>query len=138
VRYLQAGITSAVTTGMKKHAAARFGNQRVPDRYPEGDRCGRDVDDIVSSLDTRKPTATRSTSVRAAIAGRPTTCATTPCCSTSTGSTTRRSMPKRAVAVVGPGKGGQHLMAELEAQNLFFPPGTAKVLCVGGYLLQGG
>jgi FAD/FMN-containing dehydrogenase len=42
------------------------------------------------------------------------------------------------VAVVGPGKGGSILMAELEAQNLFFPAGHCKGVCVGGYLLQGG
>ena len=42
------------------------------------------------------------------------------------------------VAVVGPGKGGSLLMADLEAQGLFFPGGHCKGVCVGGYLLQGG
>lgn len=41
-------------------------------------------------------------------------------------------------AVVGPGKGGSLLMADLEAQNFFFPGGHCKGVCVGGYLLQGG
>ncbi|WP_205872927.1 FAD-binding oxidoreductase [Mycobacterium camsae] len=41
-------------------------------------------------------------------------------------------------AVVGPGKGGSLLMADLEAQNLFFPGGHCKGVCLGGYLLQGG
>jgi FAD/FMN-containing dehydrogenase len=44
----------------------------------------------------------------------------------------------RGVAVVGPGKGGSPLMADLEARGLFFPGGHCKGVCVGGYLLQGG
>jgi len=44
----------------------------------------------------------------------------------------------RRVAVVGPGKGGSALAAELDAQGLFFPAGHCKGVCVGGYLLQGG
>jgi len=45
---------------------------------------------------------------------------------------------EKGIAVVGPGKGGSVLMSELEAQNLFFPAGHCKGVCVGGYLLQGG
>jgi FAD/FMN-containing dehydrogenase len=44
----------------------------------------------------------------------------------------------RMVAVVGPGKGGSELAAELESQRLFFPTGHCKGVCIGGYLLQGG
>ncbi|ORV87514.1 oxidoreductase [Mycobacterium interjectum] len=44
----------------------------------------------------------------------------------------------KKTAVVGPGKGGSLLMADLEAQNLFFPGGHCKGVCLGGYLLQGG
>ena len=44
----------------------------------------------------------------------------------------------RKVAVVGPGKGGSVLAAELDAQGLFFPTGHCKGVCIGGYLLQGG
>lgn len=44
----------------------------------------------------------------------------------------------KALAIVGPGKGGSVLMAELESQNLFFPGGHCKGVCLGGYLLQGG
>ncbi|MGO9693821.1 MAG: FAD-binding oxidoreductase [Mycobacterium sp.] len=44
----------------------------------------------------------------------------------------------KGVAVVGPGRGGSLLMADLEAQNLFFPGGHCKGVCLGGYLLQGG
>ncbi|MDM3972766.1 FAD-binding oxidoreductase [Mycobacterium marseillense] len=44
----------------------------------------------------------------------------------------------RGLAVAGPGKGGSLLMADLEAQNLFFPGGHCKGVCLGGYLLQGG
>ncbi|CAN5149687.1 FAD-binding oxidoreductase [soil metagenome] len=42
------------------------------------------------------------------------------------------------VAVVGPGKGGSILAAELDAQGLFFPAGHCKGVRIGGYLLQGG
>jgi FAD/FMN-containing dehydrogenase len=45
---------------------------------------------------------------------------------------------ERMVAVVGPGKGGSELAAELDAQGLFFPTGHCKGVCIGGYLLQGG
>lgn len=45
---------------------------------------------------------------------------------------------EKGVAVAGPGKGGSLLMADLEAQNLFFPGGHCKGVCLGGYLLQGG
>ncbi|OBG36060.1 FAD-binding oxidoreductase [Mycobacterium sp. E3198] len=45
---------------------------------------------------------------------------------------------EKKTAVAGPGKGGSLLMAELEAQNLFFPGGHCKGVCLGGYLLQGG
>jgi len=45
---------------------------------------------------------------------------------------------EKRLAVVGPGKGGSALMADLEARGLFFPGGHCKGVCVGGYLLQGG
>ncbi|CAN5749480.1 FAD-binding oxidoreductase [soil metagenome] len=44
----------------------------------------------------------------------------------------------RMVAVVGPGKGGSVLAAELAAAGLFFPTGHCKGVAIGGYLLQGG
>jgi FAD/FMN-containing dehydrogenase len=44
----------------------------------------------------------------------------------------------RMVAVVGPGKGGSVLAAELDEQGLFFPAGHCKGVRIGGYLLQGG
>jgi FAD/FMN-containing dehydrogenase len=45
---------------------------------------------------------------------------------------------EKSRAVVGPGKGGSLLMADLQEQNLFFPGGHCKGVCLGGYLLQGG
>jgi FAD/FMN-containing dehydrogenase len=41
-------------------------------------------------------------------------------------------------AAVGPGKKGNELCMQLEAQDLFFPAGHCKGVAVGGYLLQGG
>jgi FAD/FMN-containing dehydrogenase len=45
---------------------------------------------------------------------------------------------ERMVAVVGPGKDGSVLAAELDAQGLFFPAGHCTGVALGGYLLQGG
>ena len=45
---------------------------------------------------------------------------------------------EKGLAVAGPGKGGSLLMADLQEQNLFFPGGHCKGVCLGGYLLQGG
>ena len=45
---------------------------------------------------------------------------------------------EKSLAVVGPGKGGSLLMADLQEQGLFFPGGHCKGVCLGGYLLQGG
>jgi FAD/FMN-containing dehydrogenase len=41
-------------------------------------------------------------------------------------------------AKAGPGVGGSVLMSALFKQNLFFPAGHCKGVCIGGYLLQGG
>ncbi|QZT57190.1 FAD-binding oxidoreductase [Mycolicibacterium austroafricanum] len=41
-------------------------------------------------------------------------------------------------AVVGPGVGGSVLAGRLWEQDLFFPAGHCKGVCIGGYLLQGG
>ncbi|WP_118915164.1 FAD-binding oxidoreductase [Mycobacterium shigaense] len=45
---------------------------------------------------------------------------------------------EKSLAVVGPGKGGSLLMADLQERGLFFPGGHCKGVCLGGYLLQGG
>lgn len=42
------------------------------------------------------------------------------------------------VAQAGPGVGGSDLLKALYAQELFFPAGHCKGVCIGGYLLQGG
>jgi FAD binding domain len=42
------------------------------------------------------------------------------------------------IAKAGPGVGGSILLTELFKQNLFFPAGHCKGVCIGGYLLQGG
>jgi FAD/FMN-containing dehydrogenase len=45
---------------------------------------------------------------------------------------------ERRVAIVGPGKVGSVLSAELDKQGLFFPTGHCEGIGLGGYLLQGG
>ncbi|MBX7181091.1 MAG: FAD-binding protein [Bacteroidia bacterium] len=42
------------------------------------------------------------------------------------------------LAKAGPGVGGSVLLKALVNQNLFFPAGHCKGVCIGGYLLQGG
>ncbi len=42
------------------------------------------------------------------------------------------------VATAGPGVGGSDLLNALFKQDLFFPAGHCKGVCIGGYLLQGG
>jgi len=41
-------------------------------------------------------------------------------------------------AMAGPAVGGSTLMKALYKDNLFFPAGHCQVVCLGGYLLQGG
>lgn len=41
-------------------------------------------------------------------------------------------------ATAEPGMGGSVLLAELMKQDLFFPVGHCRGVCIGGYLLQGG
>jgi FAD/FMN-containing dehydrogenase len=41
-------------------------------------------------------------------------------------------------AIAEPGVGGSTLLTELFNQDLFFPAGHCKGVCIGGYLLQGG
>lgn len=45
---------------------------------------------------------------------------------------------KTMTAKAGPGVGGSVLMSALYKQQLFFPAGHCKGVCIGGYLLQGG
>ena len=44
----------------------------------------------------------------------------------------------RMTAKVGPAVGGSVLLGELFKQDMFFPAGHCKGVCLGGYLLQGG
>src|SRR4029077_18617591 len=46
--------------------------------------------------------------------------------------------PDRMIADVGPGKVASVFAAELDAQRLFFHAVHFEVICLGGYLLQGG
>ena len=41
-------------------------------------------------------------------------------------------------ATTGPGRAGHELAAMLKRENLFFPSGHCRGVCVGGFLLQGG
>ena len=45
---------------------------------------------------------------------------------------------EKMTAWAGPAAGGSVLLSALMKQNLFFPAGHCKGVCIGGYLLQGG
>lgn len=113
-------------------------NQRVPERYPEVIVQAADTDDVVAALRYAKANKL-NVSIRS---GGHSWAAN----HLRDGALLldmhridhARIDAEKGIAVVGPGKGGSILMGELEAQNLFFPAGHCKGVCVGGYLLQGG
>ncbi|OBK31540.1 oxidoreductase [Mycobacterium asiaticum] len=113
-------------------------NQRVPERYPEVIVVAVDTDDIVAAVRYAKA---NKLNVNIRAGGH----------SWAANHLREGALlldvhridharidAEKGTAVVGPGKGGSILMGELEAQNLFFPAGHCKGVCVGGYLLQGG
>ena len=123
------------------YEAARRGtvwHQRVPERYPEVIVQAVDADDIIAGLRYAKANGHQGQHRFgwAQLRGQP---------SARRRRAARRQPPRprhdrrrEGLAVAGPGKGGSLLMADLEAQNLFFPGGHCKGVCLGGYLLQGG
>ncbi|OBH82921.1 FAD-binding oxidoreductase [Mycobacterium sp. E2989] len=113
-------------------------HQRVPDRYPEVILQAVDADDIVAGI---RYATTHGLKVSVVSGGH----------SFAASHLRDGSVlldvsrldhvsidTEQGLARVGPGKGGSLLMAELEAQGLFFPGGHCKGVCLGGYLLQGG
>ncbi|OMC55611.1 oxidoreductase [Mycobacterium sp. IS-836] len=123
------------------YEAARRGtvwNQRVPERYPEVIVVAAGVDDVVGAL-----RYARANGLKVSIRSGGHSWAANHLRDGSLlldmkGVDHATIDADKATAVVGPGKGGSVLMSELEAQNLFFPAGHCKGVCVGGYLLQGG
>ncbi len=123
------------------YEAARRGtvwHQRVPDRYPEVIVQAVDVDDIVAGI---RHAAAHGLKVSIVSGGH----------SFAASHLRDGSVlldvsrldhvsidAEKRLARVGPGKGGSLLMADLEAQGLFFPGGHCRGVCLGGYLLQGG
>jgi FAD/FMN-containing dehydrogenase len=113
-------------------------NQRVPERYPEVIVQAVDADDIVAAIRYAKANG-HQVSIRS---GGHSWAANHLRDGAVMLDVSRidhaRIDADRGLAVVGPGKAGSVLMAELEAQGLFFPGGHCKGICLGGYLLQGG
>jgi FAD/FMN-containing dehydrogenase len=124
--------------GYEQARRATVWNQRVPDRYPEVIVLASDPADVVATVEYGKA-AGRQVGIRSG--------------GHSWGANHLRDGgvlldlhgldhcnidTERKVAVVGPGRDGSVLAAELDAQGLFFPVGHCKGVCVGGYLLQGG
>jgi FAD/FMN-containing dehydrogenase len=113
-------------------------HQRVPDRYPEVIVTANDSDDIIAGLRYAKSNG-RKVSV---VSGGHSFAASHLRDGAVLLDVSRLDHAdidaEKGVAVAGPGKGGSQLMADLQAQNLFFPGGHCKGVCLGGYLLQGG
>lgn len=123
------------------YEAARRGtvwNQRVPERYPEVIVQATDTDDIVSALRYAKANGLKVNIRSGGHSWAANHLQNGALLLDVNRINHARIDAEKKVAVVGPGKGGSILMAELEAQNLFFPAGHCKGVCVGGYLLQGG
>ncbi|MCV7413375.1 oxidoreductase [Mycobacterium florentinum] len=123
------------------YEAARRGtvwNQRVPARYPELIVQAVDTDDIVSALRYAKANGLK-VNIRSGGHSWAANHLRDGAVLIDVSRIDHANIDAaKGVAVVGPGKGGSILMAELEAQNLFFPAGHCKGVCLGGYLLQGG
>jgi FAD/FMN-containing dehydrogenase len=124
--------------GYEAARRATVWNARTPDRYPDVIVVARDADDVVAAI---RYADTNGMRVGVRSGGH-----------SWAGNHVRDGGllldvsglddctvdPAAMTAVVGPGKGGSVLAAELETQGLFFPTGHCKGVCIGGYLLQGG
>ncbi|MDT5139103.1 MAG: hypothetical protein QOD58_3365, partial [Mycobacterium sp.] len=123
------------------YEAARHGtvwNQRVPARYPEVVVAAADTDDIVSAVRYAKANGLKVNIKSGGHSWAANHLQDGALLLDVKGLDHAHIDAEKMTAVVGPGKGGSFLMADLEAQHLFFPGGHCKGVCVGGYLLQGG
>ena len=124
--------------GYEEARRATVWNQRVPDRYPEVIVQARDADDVVATIAYAKASG-RQVGIRSGGHSWAANHLRDGGVLLDVHGLVHSSIDaERKVAVVGPGKGGSVLAAELDAVGLFFPAGHCKGVCVGGYLLQGG
>lgn len=124
--------------GYEQARRATVWNQRVPDRYPEVIVQARDADDVVATIAYAKADG-RQVGIRSGGHNWAANHLRDGGVLLDVHGLDDSSIDaERKVAVVGPGKGGSVLAAELDAVGLFFPAGHCKGVCVGGYLLQGG
>jgi FAD/FMN-containing dehydrogenase len=124
--------------GYEEARRASVWNQRVPDRYPDVIVHAVSADDVVATIRYAKANDKR-VSIKS---GGHSWAANhlrdgAVLLDMSRVDHTDVDADKR-VAVVGPGKGGSELVADLERLGLFFPAGHCKGVRIGGYLLQGG
>jgi FAD/FMN-containing dehydrogenase len=123
------------------YEAARRGtvwHQRVPERYPEVIVQAADTDDIVSALRYAKANGNKVSIVSGGHSFAASHLRDGAVLLDVSRLDHATIDAEKGLAVVGPGKGGSLLMADLQEQNLFFPGGHCKGVCLGGYLLQGG
>ncbi len=123
------------------YEAARRGtvwHQRVPERYPEVIVQAVDADDIVAGLRYAKANGHQVSIVSGGHSFAASHLRDGAVLLDVSRLDHATIDAENKTAVAGPGKGGSLLMADLEAQGLFFPGGHCKGVCLGGYLLQGG
>ncbi|WP_139837118.1 FAD-binding oxidoreductase, partial [Mycobacterium szulgai] len=127
--------------GDDEYEAARRGtvwHQRVPARYPEVIVQAADSDDIIAALRYAKANGHKVSIVSGGHSFAASHLRDGSLLLDLSRLDHANIDAEKGLAVAGPGKGGSLLMADLQAQNLFFPGGHCKGVCLGGYLLQGG
>jgi FAD/FMN-containing dehydrogenase len=124
--------------GYEEARRATVWHQRVPDRYPEVIVAAVDSDDIVAGLRYGKANGHTVSIVSGGHSFAASHLRDGAVLLDLSRLDHANIDAEKGLAVAGPGKGGSLLMADLQAQNLFFPGGHCKGVCLGGYLLQGG
>ncbi|MFE9444374.1 FAD-binding protein [Streptomyces sp. NPDC006602] len=123
--------------GCEAARRATVWNGRVPDRYPDVIVQARDTEDVIIALRRGcRGAPCHGLLGRTQRAGEPPPRRRTAARGQAARPLHHRRRPE--TAVVGPGKEGSALAAELDARGLFFPTGHCTGVALGGYLLQGG
>lgn len=124
--------------GYEAVRSATVWHERVPDRYPDVIVQAVDVDDVVATVRYAKANNKRVTIKSGGHSWAANHLRDGAVLLDVSRLEQTAIDPEKKVAVVGPGKGGSVLAAELDELGLFFPAGHCKGVRIGGYLLQGG
>jgi FAD/FMN-containing dehydrogenase len=124
--------------GYEEARRASVWNQRVPDRYPDVIVHAISVDDVVATIRYAKANGKRVSIKSGGHSWAANHLRDGAVLLDMSRVDHTEVDADRGVAVVGPGKGGSELVADLEQLGFFFPAGHCKGVRIGGYLLQGG